>query len=65
MTEKVYMKMGRQYYFARAGALAFGALCVLIVLLVTQQWLAALMLFVGWQFGYLYHEYARQGAMRT
>jgi hypothetical protein len=53
-----------RHYFARAGALALTGIAVLIALLITQQWLAVLMIFVGWELGYLHRDFAGQGFAR-
>jgi len=56
--------MNSQRLFARAGVIAVGALIVIGMLVIAGQWLAALMLFVGWQCGYLYHDFARRGTQQ-
>jgi len=53
-----------RHYFARAGALALAAIVVWIALLIAQQWLAALVILVGWELGYLHRNFAGQAMMR-
>ena len=58
------MHKNSHYFYVRSGILVVIGILMVISLLVMQQWIAAVMLVTGWEFGYLYHDFVRQGFVR-